>query len=384
MIASMTCVRLLLLWLVALSAGCGAPEDNTFAEPVEEPVDSEQQMLRRTIIHDGIEREFFVHVPHTTSSESLLPVVVALHGYTSTATGFAAHYGLNEHANRNGYIVVYPQGSHFPVLTPGAGSYRVTSWNDLAANQPQTAAGPHCTDDASPYPRPPECSEFGRCSWTSCYDDKGFIEQVLDVMQTEFMTDPTRYYLLGVSNGAMMALRMGCDMSERFAAVAPIIGQLAPGYACGPTTPLPLLHLYGAEDNTVRFDGQPGGDGFIYTTAAETTRIWADALACTEGPDDWSSEDSVAAGVTCSAYTQCGRPDDKVLSCEDADGRHEWPGQIVHGIPATCVTEEQYDSMPGQARCEAGDDRRMDGGMDLVWNFFRQYRSTETAADTPQ
>ncbi len=330
-----------------------------------------QKMIRGVIEHDGIEREYFVHVPK--GADRPLPVVVAIHGYTSTATGFQAAHNLNPHADLKGYIVVYPQGSHFTVSGEGDTSYRVTSWNDLAANMPAKAEGPHCTDERYEYPCPPECGSCNRCAWTSCYDDLGFIEKMLDAVQSNYVTDTSRYYLLGVSNGGMMALRLGCNLSGRFAAIAPIIAQLAPGYACGPTVDLPMLHLYGGKDNTVRFDGQPGGDGFIYTTAAKTASIWAEAMSCETGPRHWENEYSRSVGLQCTAYSDCRIDGHEVVSCMEPGGGHDWPGQRVRSMPATCVTPEQYESVPGQPRCPASTDETVQAGMDLVWDFFSRY-----------
>jgi poly(3-hydroxybutyrate) depolymerase len=273
-------------------------------------------MLHRVMVHDNIEREFFVFVPDGADAGKPMPVVLAIHGYTSTATGFAASHGMNRHAQANGYIVVYPQGSHF-VVDEGVTPYRVTSWNDLAANlsPPNPSAGPHCTATHDPYPCPAECGQCNSCAWTSCYDDLGFIEKVLDTVAAEFSTDTARYYLLGVSNGGMMALRLGCNLSNRFAAVAPIIAQLAPGFECGPTTQLPMLHLAGGEDNTVRIDGKPAGDGFIYATAEATAQTWADALECTDQPAPWSNRYADQGGLQCTAYSQCSVAGQQVVSC---------------------------------------------------------------------
>lgn len=333
-------------------------------------------MLRRTMTHDGIEREYFVHIPRSLAgSGGKPPAVVALHGYTSTATGFQAAHGLNRHADEHGYIVIYPQGSHFTANDRKAGPYRVTSWNDLAANQPPSPVGPHCTDDSDRYPCPPECGECNRCAWTSCYDDVGFIARALDAVQSEFVTDRRRYYLLGVSNGGMMALRLGCNLPERFAAVASIIGQLAPGHGCGPGAGLPMLHLFGGRDDTVRHDGAPAGDGYIYTSAADTASAWAEAMACDSGPASWENEHSTRASLECSAYTDCDVDGHEVVSCMDPGGTHNWPGQLVEGMPATCVTPEQYDSLPGQARCPTAEGRYSHDGMDLIWDFVSRYRA---------
>ena len=356
--------------LFVLSMPVGAAE-NTPSDATSGP--ESEMMLRRTINHNGIEREYFVHVPQGHGSN--LPVVTGVHGYTSTATGFAASHGLNRHADEHGYIVVYPQGSHFMADDGRGGSYRVTSWNDLAANLGPTDKGPLCLADADQYACPAECGGCNRCAWTSCYDDVGFIEKMLDAVQSEFQTDTTRQYLLGVSNGGMMTLRLACNLSDKFAAVAPIIAQLAPGYDCGPDVDLPMLHLFGGEDNTVRFDGMPAGDGYLYTSAADTAATWAAALSCETGPAAWQNEISVRAGLRCTAYSDCRVAGHEVVSCMDPDGGHEWPEQYAPGLPATCVTAEQYDSLPGQQHCESGSGDTINLGMDLIWQFMSRYRS---------
>ncbi len=358
--------------LVVLSMPLAA-DDQT--EPGTTTVQVQQPMLRRTINHDGVEREYFVHVPDGGGDN--LPVVVGLHGYTSTATGFAASHGLNRHADEHGYIAVYPQGSHFLDGDDQGRSYRVTSWNDLAANLGPELKGPHCVADADQYPCPPECGACNRCAWTSCYDDVGFIEKMLDAVQSEFKSDRSRHYLLGVSNGGMMALRIGCNLAHRFAAIAPIIGQLAPGYECGPELDLPMLHLFGGADDTVRFDGRPGGDGFIYATAAETATAWSSALACKSGPAAWENKISQSIGLVCTAYSDCRVDGHEVVSCMDPDGTHEWPEQYVRGLPATCVTVEQYDSLPDQSRCGSSSGDYAHLGMDLVWQFMSRYRTAD-------
>ena len=334
---------------------------------------AEHGLERYALQHDGIEREYFVHVPEHGGEH--LPVVIALHGYTSTASGFAATHGMNRVADEHGYLVVYPQGSHFLAENAAREPYRVTSWNDLAANLGPRGEGPHCTPDREQYPCPPECGACNQCAWTSCYDDLGFIERVLDQVAARYSTDTGRYYLLGVSNGGMMALRLGCDMSDRFAAVVPIIAQLAPGYECGPDVDVPMLQLFGGEDDTVRYDGQPGADGFRYASAADTAATWAQALHCRRGPVAWENALSQRAGLVCTAYTDCRKEGHEVVSCMDPDGGHAWPEQYVTGVPATCVTDEQAASMPGQAPCPPPSGKISDLGMQLVWQFVSRYRN---------
>jgi polyhydroxybutyrate depolymerase len=323
-----------------------------------------------TFRYDGIVREYFVHVPAGHSDK--LPVVFAIHGYTSTATGFAVFHDLREHANENGYIVVYPQSSHF-VDTSADGPYRVTSWNMLGDVAPDPEAGAQCVADADRYPCPPECGTCDRCGWASCNDDLGYFEKMLDEISSNYKTDRRRYYALGMSNGGMMTLRLGCSMSDRFAAIAPIDAQLPAGFDCEPSTRLPMIHLSGGKDNIVRPDGMPSGDGFVYVSAADTASTWAHALQCESGPIEWNTPSSNRAGLTCTAYNACAIDGQEVVSCVDPDETHNWPGKRPGGAWPTCVTSQQKETMPEQRLCEPRVEHGPHLGMDLVWEFFSRF-----------
>jgi len=332
--------------------------------------DSYEPLEHHTFTHDGKLREYFVHVPDDTDKS--LPVVFAIHGYTSTATGFAVFHDLREHANQNGYIVVYPQSSHF-VDTRSDRPYRVTSWNMLGNVTADPDAGPQCIADSYKYPCPPECGECDRCAWATCFDDFGYFEKLLDAVESDYNTDTTRYYALGMSNGGMMTLRLGCSMSGRIAAIAPVAAQMPSGFDCGPGTNLPMIHLSGGKDDTVRPDGEPGGDGFAYVSAADTTATWAKALQCESGPDSWETEASGRAGLSCTAYGACAIEGQEVVSCVDPDETHNWPASRPGGAWPTCVTSQQKDSLPEQRLCEPRTVYGPHRGMDVIWEFFSRF-----------
>ncbi len=336
------------------------------------------RMHRHAITHDGIVREFFVHVPENNPPGRELPVVFALHGYGTTATGFEAIYDLNRHADRHGYIIVYPQGTHFKGALgddPSAEPTLVTSWNDLVSNYtPAPSGGPHCTEDRLSYPCPPECGSCNHCAWVSCHDDAGFLSRVFDAVERAYPVDAERYYLLGNSNGAMMAMRLACDMPERFAAVAALLAQMPPGYECAPARSVPLMHLYGEHDDVNGHDGTPTSDGWIFASAESTAARWSAGLGCAEAPNDWHSEISDSHGLRCRAFSDCREPGHQVLSCMDTGAAHEWRGQRRSEIPANCVSPEQRASLPNQPICPQGGTGARLWGMDFVWEFFSQYR----------
>jgi homoserine O-acetyltransferase len=338
-------------------------------------------MERHVFSHDGIAREFFVHVPDNAPTGEPLPVLLALHGYGTSATGFQAIYQLNQHADRHGYIVVYPQGSHFMGAfgtDPNAEKFLITTWNDQVSNfTPSPGGGPHCTENRLKYPCPPECGSCNHCAWVSCHDDFGFLTRVMDAVQADYATDTDRLYLLGNSNGGTMAMRLACDMPARFAAVAVITIQMPPGYECAPERSLPLLHLYGAKDDTVGYDGTATTDGWIFTSAADTAKKWAQGLGCTDDASAWNSALGDANGLSCKSYTNCRVSGHKVLSCMDPEGSHEWQGQRLTEIPADCVGPEQQSSLPGQPTCPVPHAQAQQWGMDFVWQFLSPYHRAE-------
>lgn len=334
---------------------------------------ADDAMQRFVLMHEGIEREYFVHVPR--AAEGPLPVVIGLHGYTSTATGFEHVHNLNKHADANGYLAVYPQSTHFLVEGQSDTPVRITTWNSYGADGPDPDAPPHCTAGSARYPCPPGCGECHRCQWEPCTNDVEFIDKVLDDLQARFTTDESRYYVLGVSNGAMLTTRIACDLAGRFAAAAPIIGLQPPGHACAPGADLPMLFLMGALDETIRYDGKAGkDDGFIYATLAESARVHAAAMRCETGPQHWSSALAAAAGVECTAYSDCRVPGHEVVSCLDPAGAHVWPKQQAPGSTAACIAAGQAASMPEKDLCEAATGGGPHAGMDLVWAFFKRYR----------
>ena len=64
-----------------------------------------------------------------------------------------------------------------------------------------------------------------------------------------------RVYATGMSNGAMMALRLGCQ-TNTFAAIAPVAGTLMTD--CSHAQPTSVLQIHGTADDRVPYNGGPG------------------------------------------------------------------------------------------------------------------------------
>ena len=51
----------------------------------------------------------------------------------------------------------------------------------------------------------PLCNPAHSCDWSSCYDDLGFLEFLIDFIGQEYCLDLNHIHLSGISNGGMLA-----------------------------------------------------------------------------------------------------------------------------------------------------------------------------------
>jgi polyhydroxybutyrate depolymerase len=147
------------------------------------------------------------------------PTVVVLHGALITAEHTSSWYGFAEAARKRGFAAVFPRGT-------------ALQWND------------------------------GRDAWMSGIDDVAFLRRLVRQLSERAVTDPERLYIVGISNGGMMALRMLCEASELFAGAATVIASMpaAAGARCRPRRPVPIVMFNGTDDPLVPYRG--GGVGF--------------------------------------------------------------------------------------------------------------------------
>ena len=108
------------------------------------------------------------------------------------------------------------------------------------------------------------------------------------------------------SNGAMMTYRIGAELSDRIAAIAPIAGSiggigfveeqndsLIPYVIPNPKNPMPVIIFHGLQDISVPYDGGwkqvfnwSSNELWVYTTSVnESLTFWIDHNNCDTNPD---------------------------------------------------------------------------------------------------
>ena len=179
-----------------------------------------------TITSGGIPRDYILVTPDTVPSGPR-PLVLVLHGHLGTAAnalgGGPVPSPLSEWidvTDREQILVAALQG------LKGADNH--TGWHD-------------CRMDATEDPQS---------------DDVGFVQDVVESLIRSGRVDPTRIYVMGMSNGAMMALRLAQQMHPAPAAVAAVSGTMAAQTVChDPPRRMSVLLIDGTADPIVPYAG---------------------------------------------------------------------------------------------------------------------------------
>ena len=240
--------------------------------------------------HDGRTREVVVHIPSGYDAATPTPVVMNYHGRNMTAQGQADLSKMNALADREGFIVVYPQGVG-------------NSWNVEV-----------CCEPASFFD----------------VDDVSFSQALLDTLNDELCVDPERVYLAGFSNGGMMANRVACALGERVAAVASVAGPLVND--CVLETPMAALHIHGTADLVV-----PYGGNLLFPSATGAFETWRQSQQCLPLPNHALKTDD----VLCEQWNGC-QGDVQTQMCRVELAGHQWPGGVF--LPGFGLTTSSLDA----------------------------------------
>jgi polyhydroxybutyrate depolymerase len=191
------------------------PEPVTNYTDVVDPIDP----TLHTITIDGMQpRTYYLNVPSTYSASNSTPLLLALHSRTSTAKTIFTDSQILSWAESMNFIVAGLNGAVYE---------DASSWN----------AG-ICCANATTYEE----------------NDMLFVSTVLGHVTANHSIDKSRVWVMGHSNGGMMAYRLACDLSDKITAIAVVTGaQMDP--TCNPVKPVSVIHLHGNLDPTVRFNG---------------------------------------------------------------------------------------------------------------------------------
>lgn len=271
-----------------------------------------------SIASGGLKREYRVHVPPGYDPAKPTPLLVALHGGGGSMDYMASdrNYGLISKADREGFVVVFPNGYS---RSPGGA---LAAWN----------AG--------------DCCGAAR---DRDVDDVGFIRRMLETLSQQLNVDPRRIFATGMSNGGLMAHRLACEMSGTFKAIAAVAGT-DNTRSCHPARPVSVLQIHARNDDHVPFGGGMGPKTLRFaaadfTSVPDSIARWVERNACTSAPRRVLDQ----PGAYCDRYAPCAGGT-VVELCVTEHGAHSWPG-----------ARHWRSSEPPSTAIDADD---------LMWDFF--------------
>lgn len=261
----------------------------------------------------GVMRSFHLYRPDGLSGPA--PLVVMLHGGYGDGAQAERAYHWDAQADAGHFLVAYPDGVD-------------RAWN----------AGSCC----------------GRPARTGV-DDVAFITAMVAAIEQQIPVDTTRVFVTGMSNGAMMALRLACQ-SSLFAAVAPVAGTLLTG--CSGASPTSVLQIHGTADDRVPYGGGPGAA----LTASGSPRVDGPSVESVNA--DWRTIDGCAPPVSSSSgevtTLRADCPEGRTVELIAIAGAgHQWPGGVSNP-----VVEKIAGLPPPSTALDA---------TAAIWQFFTQH-----------
>lgn len=276
--------------------------------PTEAPWTCESGSFTNHINIMAEERTYKLHVPPRFTSG--MPLVINFHGSDSTSEDEEQYTQMSVLADDEGFIVVYPQALHDPAhweLEPGE------------------------------------------------YDiDMPFVRAMIDTIQKHCENDPRRIYVTGMSNGGGMTNRVGCELSRRVAAIAPVAGAYGFFGQCDTRRPLPVLAFHGTEDELVPYEGSGPVDPLdvslgVWPPIYYWAQTWAVRNGCSSRPIVVSHKNRILHET----WRNC-REDVEVTLYSIEGGTHVWPGYA-------------YDPR----------DKSVFHASRIIWEFFKKYSLPE-------
>lgn len=243
------------------------------------------------------ERLFLVHVPTGYESDYPAPLVFNLHGAGSNALAQENASQWIQKADEAGFVVVAPQ----------------------AIEPARVWLGVFLDDLGDP--------------------DIGFFVSMLAELQGELNIDPDRIYATGLSNGGTMSNRLGCDLSQFFAAIAPVAGAHSGFQLCDVSEPVSVLAIHGTDDRVIPYEGN-GSD-------VPPVRTWVEAWAARNNCPPESAESEPYSEVIKETWSGCdGSTTVSLITVQG--GGHSWLGlefvwEEGRYATVTTATDEIWD-----------------------------------------
>ena len=246
--------------------------------------------------HDGTAREYMLYVPNTIKPQA--PLIFVLHGLGSTNSHIRDYSQMDLVANKNGFVVCYPQGtgSTKNTIHTKKGSFFWNVGYEIHKNE--------------------------------VVDDVSFLTSLAVYLQQEYDLDPEKTFCTGMSNGGDMSYLLGCQAPEVFKAIASITGCMMEWIykSCDNNSPIPVFQIHGTKDNITYYDGDiTNRDRWgAYLGVESTIQFWVDHNMCSKSIIDTIGFVNNESRYIIREKFLNGIDENEVWLYKVIDGGHDW------------------------------------------------------------
>ncbi len=252
----------------------------------------------KIITVDGRQREYHIHLPPTYSGAKSLPVLFALHGGGGNFNNTVKQYNLDGLADKNGFIVVYPNAI--------GKSWTMQGFSTRAKGNDSTV------------------------------DDVHFIASILDTVIKYYKGDSSLVFTTGISRGGEFSLYLADKLSSRITAIAPVCAsvpkEFLKTYSFKHLTPVLLIN--GTADPLIPYNGGFGkylktdepGEGFDMASTDDLAAKISSLDSCNLSYKTYTMPDNDPDDGCTATKDKLYCSDWNVEFIKVENGGHTWPG----------------------------------------------------------
>ena len=243
---SLLSISLVILFLISIFSVIISNDEPLEANLNSISNDTIQYTDNHTILEIGpSSRKAILELPGGHNVSHKLPLVVALHGYTSSGLGVSGFFDLIDSVHENGHLLLRPDG------TISATGQRFWNATDACCN-----------------------------IWGQEVDDVSWLTSLINEAITYHGADPEGIIIVGYSNGGFMAHRMACERGDMLRSIISLAGATHYDFNDCPNTGYPnVLQIHGTSDSVIFYNGGAIlGDN--YPAASQTVFSWANRSGC--------------------------------------------------------------------------------------------------------
>ncbi len=257
------------------------------------------------VVVNGQTRTYNLYVPKSYNSSIAVPLIFVFHGGGSNNKNIEEMSNMDVEAETRNFIVVYPLGT--PSVKSTEKEIQAT-WNGGPAG--------------------------GGLAYQKKVDDVLFVKEMIKNISSQYKIDTNRIYSTGISMGGMVSYRLACEMTDTFAAIAPVASVLVLNKSdCHPTRAIPIIHFHGTADKFVPYLG-----GYSDKSLPKSFVVGGPYISVLDTINFFKTNNKITSSakgiylqgdVNCVEYAGGKNP---IELCTITDGGHTWPGSKVNGL----------------------------------------------------